>query len=203
MQMAVCGLAIAAGVLGVVALAKAIRWSVFRRRFGYGHGPWAMGPTSCGAGFGGGACGGHGYRGWHGGDEPWEHRRGWRGGPGGTFWLRALFSRLDTTPGQEREIRAAIEEVQLAASEGKSDLKTAREDLAKAIRGESFDDAAIGEASVRADVGAAKVKDALTNALRRVHAVLDTRQRERLADLLANGPSFGRGRWGGPYRDAL
>jgi hypothetical protein len=42
------------------------------------------------------------------------------------------------------------------------------------------------------------------NALRRIHAVLDPKQRERLAELVAKGPFGGRhARWGSPYRDAL
>jgi uncharacterized membrane protein len=117
--------------------------------------------------------------------------------------LRALFARLDTTPGQEREIRSAIEEAQRTAFDAREGLKGAREEIAKAIRGESFDDVAVGEASARADTTASRVKDALANALRRIHAVLDANQRERLAEIVANGPGFGRRGWGGPYRDAL
>jgi Spy/CpxP family protein refolding chaperone len=203
--MALCSIGIAAGVIGVVALVKRF---VFRRRFGGG--PWAL--ASCGPSFGPG-FGGHGCGDRHGAHHEDEYgrwsggRRGWGGGfrrgPGGSFWLRALFGRLDTTPGQEREIRSAIEEFQRKAIEAKSGLKSTREDLARAIGGESFDDTAIGEASVRADATAAQVKDALTDALRRVHGVLDPKQRERLAELLAKGPSFGRRGWGGPYRDVL
>jgi uncharacterized membrane protein len=134
-----------------------------------------------------------GYAGCHGGP------RGWRGrGVGRSHWLRALFSRLDTTPGQEREIRSAIEDFQKQARDAKDDLKGARDDLARAIRGEAFDDLAAGDATNRADATAARVKDALTGALKRVHAVLDPNQRERLAELLSKGPGF-RG-WGGPYR---
>jgi hypothetical protein len=208
--MALCSIAIAAGVIGVVALVKGL---VLRRRFfGYGR-RWAMagcGPTGygggCGSGYEGEDSGGpwsshHGWRGGGGGGGGW---RGWRG-PGGSFWLRALFSRLDTTPGQEKEIRGAIEEFQKTAWEAKDEIKGSREDLAKAIGGEVFDEIAIGEASVRADGATRKVKDALEGALRKVHAVLDAKQRERLAELISKGPGFGR-RWGGggrPYRDAL
>ena len=132
---------------------------------------------------------------------PWARHRGWgrRRGPGGSFWLRAIFSRLDTTPGQEKEIRSAIEELQDRARDARDGLKTARADVASAIRGEIFDEAAIAGAGTRADATAGQVKDAILAALRRIHAVLDDKQRERLADLFANGPGFGR-RWGGPYR---
>ncbi|MDF2693883.1 MAG: hypothetical protein K0S65_2266 [Labilithrix sp.] len=193
--MALCSLAIAAGVIGVGLLVKRF---IFHRRFG--RGPWAL--AAC-------ACGPVGYGGYGGEDEPdgfgHRHRR-WGGrfsGPGGSFWLRALFARLDTTPGQEREIRAAIEEFQGTARDAKGVLAGAREHLARAIDAESFDEVAAGEASSRADATAAVIKDALTTALKRVHAVLDPNQRQRLAQLLAaKGPGFGRRRWGGPYRDA-
>jgi len=192
--MALCSLAIAAGVIGVVALVKGL---MFRRRFWYGGGGhrFAMagcGPSSFGGGCGPGASGG----------GPWGYSR-WGRGPGGSFWLRALFSRLDTTPGQEREIRAAVEELQKSAWEAKDEIKGGREDLAKAIAGEVFDEIAIGEATVRADASTRKVKDAFEATLRKVHAVLDPKQRERLAELIAKGPFGGRGRWGGggsPYR---
>jgi hypothetical protein len=192
--MALCTIAVALGVVGAVALVKRL---AFRRRFGGG--PWAL--ASCGPGFGGHGCGGgDGYTG------PWS-RRGWGrfggfgGGPGGTFWLRALFARLDTTPGQEREIRGAIEEFQERARDAKDGLKGAREHIAKAIGGESFDDVAVGDASGRADAAAMQIKDAFVMTLKRIHGVLDTKQRERLADLLARG-GFGRRAWGNPYRDA-
>jgi Spy/CpxP family protein refolding chaperone len=190
--MALCSIAIAAGILGVAALVKGF---VFRRRFGGG----PFGYASCGPGFGYGGCGGY-RRGWGGG------RRGWgRGsGPGGSFWLRALFSRLDTTPGQEREIRAAIEDFTTNARSAKEGLKASREHVARAIAGESFDESALGDASSRVDTAATQVKDAFAGALKRIHAALDPKQRERLSELIANGPGFGRGfrGWGGPYREA-
>jgi len=190
--MALCSFAIAAGVIGVVAVVKRL---VFHRHFG--RGPWAL--ASCGSSFGGyGGC----PRGFHhDGHGPWGRAPWRRGGLGGSLWLRSLFARLDTTPGQEREIRAAIEELQSTARAAKESLKTVREDLARAIRGESFDEVAAGEASVRAGVATTTVKDAFEAALKRIHAVLDAHQRERLADFLANGPGFG-WRRGGPYRDA-
>lgn len=191
--MALCSFAVAAGVIGLVALAKRL---VFRRRFG-GHAPWAY--AACGPSFAAyedreGEVDDDGHRAWRGA------RRRYRG-PGRSFWLRGLFARLDTTPGQEREIRAALEELETSTREAKDGLKAVREDLARAIRADSFDEIAAGEARVRANVATSAMKDAFEAALKRVHAVLDSRQRERLADLLENGPGFGR-RWGNPYRDA-
>jgi hypothetical protein len=163
--MALCSVAIAAGVLGALFLVKRLLW---RRRFGRG-------------------CGGR---------ARWSHHRG---GPGGSFWLRALFSKLDTTPGQEKEIRSALEDFQTAARESKDTLGASREAVARAVRHEAFDEIAIGEATVKADAAAGQVKQAFEAALRRVHAVLDGKQRERLAEILEKGPR-GFGGWGSPYR---
>jgi len=109
--------------------------------------------------------------------------------------------KLDTTPGQEREIRSAIEDFQREAYAAKDGLKGAREHLARAMGHDEFDESAVVEARATAEDATGKVKDALASALRRVHAVLDSKQRERLAALLARGPRSSGG-WGGPYRDA-
>jgi Spy/CpxP family protein refolding chaperone len=182
--MALCSIAIAAGIVGVVAVVKRL---VFLRR-----------------------CGGRGHRGWgwgrHWGGEG-GGRGGHRGGIGGSFWLRMLFARVDTTPGQEREIRAAIEDLRDRAKDAKSGMLETRESLGKSVAGETFDDAAFEAVSARVDATSEKMKDALSSALKRIHAVLDPKQRERLAELVSRG-AFGRwGRGGGeggggPYRSS-
>ncbi len=178
--MALCSIAIAAGIVGVVAVVKRL---VFRRRSGH-------------LAFAGGRCRGGGFGGWG--------RGGHRGGIGRSFWLRMLFGRLDTTPGQEREIRAAIEDLRDRAKDAKSGMLETRESLGKSVAGESFDDAAFEAVSARVDATTEKMKDALSSALKRIHAILDPKQRERLADLVSKG-AFGRwgrggGGDGGPYR---
>lgn len=170
--MALCSIGIAAGIIGLVVAVK----TLFRprhRRFG--------------GGYGGGGCG---------------HRGHYRGGygPGHSRWLRALFSRLDTTPGQEREIRAAIEEVQRVAREAKEGVFGSREKVAKAVASDVFDPSAIDDASAQVDAAAARVKEAFRASLEKVHAILDPKQRERLAEILQKGPRGFRGGWGGPYR---
>jgi hypothetical protein len=196
-------------------MVAAVKRLVWGRRFG-GYRHWAL--AGCGPSFGGHGCGpefgagsgggcraggqddgeGHGHARWR---SRWGH--GGFGGPGRSFWLRAVFARLDTTPGQEREIRSAIEEFQSTLYDAKDGLKGVREDLARAISGESFDEIAAGEASGRADTAVSRAKDALASALKRIHAVLDPKQRERLAEILAKGPAgFGPRSWGNPYRAA-
>jgi Spy/CpxP family protein refolding chaperone len=194
--MALCSIALAAGIVGVVAMVKGL---VLRRRFG--HLAFAGGPCG-GAGFGGyggegggSSWGGHGFRRWG---------RGHGGGIGGSFWLRMLYTRLDTTPGQEREIRAALEELRERARDAKSGMLETRENLGKSVAGEEFDTSAFEAVSARLDATSEKMKDAAASALKRIHGVLDAKQRERLAELVSKG-AFGR--WapggaggGGPYR---
>ncbi len=205
--MALCSIAIAAGVVGVVAL---VRRLAFRRRFGQL--AFAGGPCG-GGGFGGSSFGHEGGEGEAGSFGPrwggWRGRGRWgrfgghNGGIGGSFWLRALYARLDTTPGQEREIRAAIEELRERARDAKGGLPETRENIGKAIAGETFDASAFEAVSARFDATSEKMKDALSSALKRIHAVLDAKQRERLAAIVSKG-AFGRwargGRDGGPYR---
>jgi Spy/CpxP family protein refolding chaperone len=172
--MALCSLAIAAGIIGVVAVVKRLVW---------------RGAIGCGR-----------FRGHRGGYGAYGGY-----GPGRSFWLRALFHRLDTTPGQEKEIRSALEEVQKAARDAKGEVFGSRESLARALTGESFDGSAIDDAESKVDAAAERVKQAVRAALERVHGVLDGKQRERLAELLqrgARGFRRGGGGWGGPYRSA-
>jgi hypothetical protein len=209
MTMALCSIALAGGIVGVVAIVKRL---VFRRRCGelaFSGGP--CGGVGFGHAFGDGGdrggCGGRSrWARWCG--RGWGHFGGPRGGIGRSFWLRALFVRLDTTPGQEREIRAALEEMQDRARSAKSDLPEARTNIAKAVGGETFDVAAFEAVSARVDATTEKMKDAFASALKRIHGVLDAKQRERLADLVGDGfPRWGRGGpssgEGGPYRSSM
>lgn len=179
--MALCSIAMAAGIVGVVAMVKGL---LFRRHLR------------------GGGCGSHEHRGW-GSHRGWG-RFGHHGGLGRSFWLRALYARLDTTPGQEREIRAAIEELRERARDAKSGLPETRESIGRSVAGDVFDDSAFEAVSARFDATAEKMKDALASALKRIHGVLDPKQRERLAELVGKGfGPWGRGRfrgYGGPYR---
>ena len=177
--MAVCSIGIAAGVIWFVALVKGL---VLRRRLG-------------------GGCHGYGGGGFHRG-----YGGGWRGrgGIGRSFWLRWLFHRLDTTPGQEREIHGALEELRDRARDAKSGLVESRDNIGRAVAGETFDDAAFEAVTARFDATGEMMKDAFASALKRIHAILDTKQRERLAEIVSKGGfdrfRGGGGGWGGPYR---
>lgn len=181
-----CSLLIGAGVVGALFFLKRAA------RFRFGHHRYAF------AGCGGHAApwDDHGFGHGHGHHRHGSH--GWRGRRGGGFVVRGILTRLGATPAQEKEIRDALAELWSALGAAKEDLEASRSNLAHAIASDTFDEIAMGEANVSFDKSTAKAKEAIEAALRRVHAVLDATQRERLAELIEEG-ALSR-RWGGPYR---
>jgi hypothetical protein len=149
-----------------------------------------------------GRCGGAGW-----GGHGWHHhgrRGGWggwnahHGGGGPRTWLRFLFERLETTPGQEKEIAAAVEELVAKAKELREEGNASRNDVAKVLRQESLDENALGELFSRHDDRLRDVQKAFAGALGRIHNALEPDQRARLAEMIESAPrGFG---FGGPYR---
>jgi uncharacterized membrane protein len=103
-----------------------------------------------------------------------------RGRADGPF-LRAIFERLETTPGQEREIRSALEELKGMRRTMKDEMRDTREDLGKAMRSDDFDVDVLGGLFARQNDAMDEMRKAVVGALGRVHATLDEGQRERLA----------------------
>jgi hypothetical protein len=186
-------LGILIGTVCLVGLIKTLRWGRRHGRWGHGYG---------GCGYGGG-CGGGGYGrrwggGW-GGPDAWggDHDQGWGGGWGGpSVMLRGLFRRLETTPGQEKVIAQAIDEVRDAARQARGEVRAARADIAKAMRSPAFDEVLFGEMFARHDTAMETMRKATVGALAKVHDALDEKQRARLADLIESGPGGFRG---GPW----
>jgi hypothetical protein len=186
------------GTVCLIGLFKVVRHGRhYGHGYGHGGGPWRSYAGGCGH-HGHGPYGWGGRGGWDDEEDfaPWE-RRG-----GGSFGLRAIFGRLDTTPGQEKAIKAAFDELRAKARAVKDDARGMRGDLATALRGESLDAETLGTVASRASGAVDALRDAAIGAVLKVHDVLDERQRGIAADFLESGPRFGRG-WrgrGGPYR---
>lgn len=156
-------------LIGLIKVLHAGRW----RSHGWGGG--------CGHGRGG--CG-HGWHGDHGG------RRA---------MIRWLFERLDTTPGQEKAILAALDDLRSQGHKAKTAVHATRPRIAGALRGELFDEAVIRQVFVDHDVALEGLREAAITAFAKIHDALDERQRKQLAGLVESfsGPSA----WGhGPYR---
>jgi uncharacterized membrane protein len=128
-----------------------------------------------------------------------------------------MFERLDTTPGQEKVIQQAFEDLREKGRAAKNDMKTARAEIAKAMRSTSFDEVSVGTATAQVEAVMDSMRKAGIDAFAKVHEALDERQRGLLADFIENGPRFrdfagnwgNRGGWGnhgnhpnegGPYR---
>jgi hypothetical protein len=190
-------------------------------RHGRGHG---YGGYGRGFGYGGG-WGRHHHHGWHHGWRGQDHfggddegfGGGWRGRGrgfgGGRFFLRAMFERLDTTPGQEKVIQQAFEDLREKGRAAKNDMKTARAEIAKAMRSASFDEVSVGTATAQVEAVMDSMRKAGIDAFAKVHEALDERQRGMFADFIENGPRFSDfaswrnrgdygnpGNQGGPYR---
>jgi len=69
----------------------------------------------------------------------------------------------------------------------RDDAERMRSDVARSLRGEAFDAAALEEAFARADARLGTVREALRGQAARVHEALDPRQRAELADLIDRG----------------
>ncbi|MCY1080383.1 periplasmic heavy metal sensor [Archangium lansingense] len=123
----------------------------------------------------------------------WHHRRG---GPGRWSWrgrMRWLFERLDTSPGQEKVLVQAADELTEAFEKMRDELSATRAAIARSLRGESFDAAALRELDAKHDELIDNLRKTLRAALSKTHEALDPKQRRELADLLEHG-------WGHGYR---
>ena len=120
----------------------------------------------------------------------------WRGHGYGYGWgpraaLNALLARLDTAPGQEKVIVAAVEEFMDRARESGRKVRDTRSDLASSVRGDNIDENRLADVFGRHDLALGDVRSAALDALRKIHEALDERQRKLLADIVESGGYFG------------
>ncbi len=170
----------AIGIICVVALISTVR----RHRYGYAHG-W-----------------GYSHRPWHGWSShpPGGAREPWRR----THWgareaLDLLIDRLGATREQEKLIREQARRFRSKLKSMRGEGRRTRDDLARALRADSFDENVMGDLFVRHDDELRELRIQTVELLANVHAVLDERQRELLASIVEDGRPLG---FGGPYRSA-
>ena len=132
--------------------------------------------------FGRRGCGGYGGR-WH--SHHFQSRRGF----GGWALHRAL-DRLDTTPGQEKVIVAALDELRDAAQQARNKVSSSRGDVASALRAEHFEGERVDAVIARHAEDVAQLGSALRAALGKIHEALDPEQRKRLATWLESSPGL-------------
>src|SRR5687768_8445149 len=89
-------------------------------------------------------------RGHWGGGWGHGHGRGGRWGRG-SWMLRRLFQRLDTTPGQEKVISESFQALKDTAAKFRGEADKVRRDVAQALRGQTLDHEPLKAAFTRHD----------------------------------------------------
>ena len=120
----------------------------------------------------------YGYPGVH-----YGPRRGLRG----RGIMRGLFYQLETTPGQENAIVAALDEAFARLRNLKGDLHGTRRELGALIGSDTLDRAALEALIARQRTQLDTASSELVCTLERIHEVLDDSQRRELGALIAEG----------------
>lgn len=152
------------------------------------HGPFAHGGPG-GHGHGGHGHGGHGHGGPEGarfGGPPDDFFGG--GGPFGVRRpLRFLAHKLDLSEPQVGELARILDDLKTERAQAEVDHRRTVASFSDALEDAMFDEAKAREGGELRVKSAERLRDAVTKALARIHAVLDEDQRKRLAYLLRTG----------------
>ena len=160
-------------------------WLEHARRHGWAHRDSHAG-ASCGPGGGGGGGGGFG-----------DHRGGpfggHRGPPDdvGAFGvrrpLRFLAHKLDLTEAQVPELARILDELKTERAQAEVDNRRTVTAFADAVESGAFNEARSREGGDLRVKSAERLRDAVTLALSRIHAMLEDDQRKRLSYLIRTG----------------
>jgi hypothetical protein len=151
---------------------------------------WRGRPDS---GCGGWSCGPGDSRHWgggrhHGGGDGDEGEGGFGGGPFGVRRpLRFLAYKLELDEKQVAELARILDDLKTERAQGEVDRRRSLSGFADAVAGASFDAAKAKESAALRVATAERLRDAVTGALGKLHALLDNDQRERLAYLIRTG----------------
>ena len=114
----------------------------------------------------------------------WGHDRFGRrrfGERGRYFGLYRLFEDLDTSPGQEKAIRSAVDELRRSLGDLRPRLAETRHSVANALSSDAFDPLALEQAFEAPLADVSRSRGAWVTALGKIHEALDADQRRRLA----------------------
>ena len=153
---------------------------------------WRGRPES---GCGGWSCGPGDSRHWGGGrhhgggdDEGHDEGGGFGGGPFGVRRpLRFLAYKLELDEKQVAELARVLDDLKTERAQGEVDRRRSLSGFADAVAGPTFDAARAKESAALRVATAERLRDAVTAALGKLHALLDDDQRERLAYLIRTG----------------
>jgi hypothetical protein len=100
-------------------------------------------------------------------------------------FLASVRHGLGASATQEKAFAAAVARLRDVTADFRARVNEARDEAARAVRGDAFDDLAFEDASHSLDAAVQAMRAAFRDALVRVHDVLDSRQRAILADVIA------------------
>lgn len=106
------------------------------------------------------------------------------------FGQRRLMRYLDASPGQERVIREAMSDVWGSARGLKDALEPGKKQLADLMEHQTLDKRDVEQWLEVQEASFAPLRERLADAATRIHEVLDTEQRKKLAKLVERGPRF-------------
>ena len=151
--------------------------------------PGFCGPGGGGPGGPGGPSGGRGH-------GPWGHGHG----PGGRFGgpddgggfgvrrpLRFLAHKLELSEAQVPELARILDELKTERAQAEVDNRRTVTAFADAVEGSTFGEARSREGGDLRVKSAERLRDAVTLALSRIHAMLDDDQRKRFSYLIRTG----------------
>jgi Spy/CpxP family protein refolding chaperone len=101
--------------------------------------------------------------------------------------LRFLAYKLELDERQVGELAKILDELKTERAQAEVDRRRTLSAFADAVSGDTFDDARAKQAANQRVTTAERLRDAVTSALGRLHALLDKDQRERLAYLIRTG----------------
>jgi Spy/CpxP family protein refolding chaperone len=101
--------------------------------------------------------------------------------------LRFLAYKLQLDEAQVSELARILNELKTERAQAEVDGRRTVAAFADAIGSGTFDDSRATEGATLRVQSAERLRDAVVNALRRIHALLDAGQRERLAYLIRTG----------------
>src|SRR5436190_17468605 len=144
--------------------------------------------AGCGPG-GGGGWQGHGHG--HMSEERHAGGEGWGEGEGGGFGvrrpLRFLAYKLELDDRQVPELARILDELKTERAQAEVDRRRSLAAFADAVGGGTFEEARATEAGKLRVTSAERLRDAVTTALQKIHALLDEEQRAKLAYLIRTG----------------
>lgn len=101
--------------------------------------------------------------------------------------LRFLAFKLDLDEQQVAELARILDDLKTERAQAEVDSRRSTAAFADALGGESFDAEKAAAAGAMRVATAERLREAVTAALSRIHAMLDAPQRERLAYLIRSG----------------